>query len=73
MIPSYGKKNYTTTRNDQKSILFKVFEGEDNLTENNNVLGEFLLTDIAPAPCPVPKIEGTLEINENSILLDHQL
>ena len=38
------------------------------MTKDNNILGKFELTDIPPAPCGVPRIEVTFNINANGIL-----
>jgi heat shock protein 5 len=45
-----------------------VFEGERQLTKDNNLLGKFDLTNIPPAPRGVPQIEVTFEIDANGIL-----
>jgi heat shock protein 5 len=48
--------------------LIQVFEGERALTKDNNILGKFELTGIAPAPRGVPQVEVTFEIDANGIL-----
>jgi len=45
-----------------------VFEGERALTKDNNLLGNFELTGIPPAPRGVPKIEVTFDMDANGIL-----
>ena len=38
------------------------------MTEDNNLLGTFVLDGIPPAPRGVPQIEVTFDIDANSIL-----
>ena len=45
-----------------------MFEGEQAMTKDNNLLGKFELTGIEPAKRGVPQIEVTFDINYNSIL-----
>merc|ERR1712048_308202 len=45
-----------------------VFEGERSMTKDNNRLGQFTLSGIAPAPRGVPQIEVTYNIDANGIL-----
>ena len=49
-------------------MLIQVFEGERAMTRDNNLLGKFELSGIAPAPRGVPKIDVTYEIDANGIL-----
>ena len=67
-IPCKKSQEYTTTEDNQRSIDFKVFEGERPVTEANNFLGEFTLTDIPAAPRDVPKILVTFALDSNGIL-----
>merc|ERR1712045_41420 len=46
----------------------QVFEGERQLTKDNNQLGKFELMGIPPAPRGVPQIEVTFDLNANGIL-----
>uniref|UniRef100_A0AC34G2H0 Heat shock protein 70 n=1 Tax=Panagrolaimus sp. ES5 TaxID=591445 RepID=A0AC34G2H0_9BILA len=59
--------SYTVVDN-QTSMLFKIFEGEDRLLHNNRLLGEFTLSNITPAPVGVAKVEVNFKIDENCIL-----
>jgi len=45
-----------------------VYEGEREMTNDNNLLGKFELTGIPPAPRGVPQIEVTFDLDENGIL-----
>lgn len=48
--------------------MIQVFEGERQLTKDNNCLGKFNLDGIPPAPRGVPQIEVSFDIDENGIL-----
>ncbi|XP_074272597.1 heat shock 70 kDa protein 18-like [Silene latifolia] len=50
-------KTYTTTFTNQRSVIFKVFEGESNIAYENHYLGEFRLEGIPPAPKGVPLLD----------------
>jgi molecular chaperone DnaK (HSP70) len=58
-IPAKMSEPFTTTENNQTEILFRVFEGERPLTKDNNLLGQFELRGITPAPREVPKVSKT--------------
>ena len=45
-----------------------VFEGEPAMTKDNNLLGQFHLDGIPPAPRGVPHIDVTFDIDANGIL-----
>lgn len=46
----------------------QVYEGERTMTKDNNLLGRFELSGIAPAPRGVPKIDVTFDMDANGIL-----
>ncbi|KAJ4812777.1 Heat shock 70 kDa protein [Rhynchospora pubera] len=49
-------------------ITVKIYEGESAETKYNNLLGEFRLGGIEPAPHGVPEIDAVLDIDANGIL-----
>ncbi len=67
-IPAKVTEPFTTTENNQTEILFRVFEGERPVTSGNNLLGQFELKGILPAPREVPKIDVTFSIDANGML-----
>jgi molecular chaperone DnaK len=45
-----------------------VFQGEDKRATRNELLGQFMLTGIEPAPRLEPKIEVCFQLDEDGIL-----
>jgi molecular chaperone DnaK len=49
-------------------VGIKVFQGEREMAGDNNMLGQFDLVGIPPAPRGVPQIEVTFDIDANGIV-----
>ena len=62
------KQTQTFTTDNQTAVTYKVYEGDGDMTKDNNLLGMFELTDIPPAPNGVTQIDVTFDIDANSIL-----
>ncbi|EUB54697.1 Heat shock cognate protein [Echinococcus granulosus] len=60
-------KSYTSSDN-QKSSLYKIFEGERAKASDNNFLGQYLIEGYPAAPRGEIEFEDTFEIDENGIL-----
>ena len=67
-IPTEESKIFTTAAANQTSVQVRVFQGEREMAESNELLGEFQLAGIPPAPAGTPQIEVTFNIDENGIV-----
>ncbi|MFB6309795.1 MAG: molecular chaperone DnaK, partial [Salinirussus sp.] len=56
-IPTEESKIFTTAQDNQTQVQIRVFQGEREIAEENELLGEFALTGIPPSPAGVPQIE----------------
>uniref|UniRef100_A0AC34GG27 Heat shock protein 70 n=1 Tax=Panagrolaimus sp. ES5 TaxID=591445 RepID=A0AC34GG27_9BILA len=66
-FPCETKELASTRVDNQTKMIFKIYEGEDRLVENNKLLGRFLLKNITPAPARVTIIDVISVIDENGI------
>jgi molecular chaperone DnaK len=67
-IPTEESKIFTTAADNQTSVNVRVFQGEREIAEENELLGAFQLTGIPPAPAGTPQIEVSFNIDENGIV-----
>ncbi|SDX85047.1 molecular chaperone DnaK [Halobellus clavatus] len=67
-IPTEESKIFTTAADNQTSVNVRVFQGEREIANENELLGEFQLTGIPPAPAGTPQIEVSFNIDENGIV-----
>ncbi|PIA15158.1 heat shock protein 70 [Coemansia reversa NRRL 1564] len=67
-IPTSQQRVFTTVVDNQTNVDFPIYEGERLMTKDNNLLGNFSLNGILPAPRNVPALEVTFDIDANGIL-----
>lgn len=67
-IPTRASKDFTTATDGQTEVQIRVFQGERERADGNELLGEFVLQDIPPTEAGVPRIEVTFAIDTNGIV-----
>jgi molecular chaperone DnaK len=67
-VPTHRTKIFTTSRDNQTAVKILVMQGEKEHAEDNELLGEFILTGLRRAPKGQVEIEVTFEINADGIV-----
>lgn len=67
-VPTSRTKQFTTSRDNQTAVKILVMQGESERAEENELLGEFLLSGLRRAPAGQVEIEVTFEINADGIV-----
>jgi molecular chaperone DnaK len=67
-VPTSMGKTFTTSRDNQTAVKIIVMQGDSERAEDNELLGEFILTGLRRAPKGEVEIEVTFEINTDGIV-----
>jgi molecular chaperone DnaK len=70
-VPTSRSKIFTTVRENQTAVKILVLQGESRRAEENEVLGEFVLTGLRRAAAGQVEVEVTFEINADGIVSVH--
>lgn len=67
-VPTSRAKIFTTSRDNQTAVKILVLQGESQKADDNELLGEFVLTGLRRAPKGQVEIEVTFSINTDGIV-----
>jgi len=67
-VPARKSHVFTTTRDNQSAVKIRVLQGTGDRAAENQLLGEFVLSDIPPAAKGEPEIDVTFDIDSNGIV-----
>lgn len=67
-IPSYKSLILTNSKDGQKSIMLKIFQGDNEVAAENEILGTFIFSGIREAPKGTVKVEVLFHIDAEGIL-----
>jgi molecular chaperone DnaK len=67
-VPTSRSKTFTTVRDNQTAVKILVLQGESPRAEENELLGEFILTGLRRASAGEVEVEVTFEINADGIV-----
>ena len=67
-VPTSARKVFTTVRDGQTQVRILVLQGQTISGQDNEVLGEFVLDGLRPAPRGAVRIEVTFDIGPDGIL-----
>ena len=70
-VPTSRSKIFTTVRDNQTAVKILVMQGESKRADENDLLGEFVLTGLRRAPAGAVEVEVTFEINADGIVSVH--
>ena len=67
-LPIRNKKCYNSVADNQERMVIDIYEGESRYVMNNQLLGNFYLTNLPKMPKGQLKVEITLQVDSDGIL-----
>jgi molecular chaperone DnaK len=67
-LPDYKTRKLTTNKDQQRSIMLRIYQGESKLTEENELLGVFVFSGLRDAARGEVQVEVTFHIDSEGIL-----
>lgn len=68
VVPVKKTEVFSTGVDNQTGVEIRVFQGERQLVQDNQLIGNFKLSGIPPLPKGVPKVEVAFDIDANGII-----
>ena len=67
-LPDYKTRTLTTSKNDQRSIMLRIYQGDSKFVSENELLGRFVFSGLRPGPKGSVRVEVTFHIDSEGIL-----
>lgn len=67
-LPAKKTKSFVTTKDFQTKMGISIYEGEDNKVENNNLLGEFTLSNIPSKRQGQEPVDVTIDCDDEGLI-----
>ncbi len=67
-VPATRARKFVTSTENQKELVLRVFQGEDDKAANNTALGELVLSELPPARRGELEIEVSFDLDADGIL-----
>lgn len=67
-LPDYKTRTLTTSKENQRSIMLRIYQGESQYVAENELLGTFVFSGLRQAPKGDVKVEVTFHIDSEGIL-----
>ena len=67
-LPDYKTRTLTTSKDNQRSIMLRIYQGESRHVKENELLGTFVFSGLRPGPKGQVKVEVTFHIDSEGIL-----
>ena len=68
-LPTMAEEEYTTAKDNQTTIHFPIYQGEDPVADKNTLLGEVRIDGIKPGPKGEAQINVRFEMTAEGILI----
>jgi molecular chaperone DnaK (HSP70) len=67
-LPDYKTRTLTTSKENQRSIMLRIYQGESRFVAENELLGTFVFSGLRPGPKGKVRVEVTFHIDSEGIL-----
>lgn len=67
-LPDYKTRTLTTSKDNQRSIMLRIYQGDSKYVRENELLGRFVFSGLRPGPKGSVRVEVTFHIDSEGIL-----